>query len=307
MSDDIQNLRFEAGAYSYTGGQAINDFIVDYVNWVTPVNPNTSCFNNAARRAGRCYVGNYNQGVGSPGLKLSTWDYNFFVQDDFRITPRLTVNLGLRWEYISLPGTQFANNNATGTLAASTIIPNDLRTIGEATSTLPDDKDNFGPRIGVAYDVFGDGKTSFRGGYGIYFGRIQNSTIYNALVNTGNPGGQAQVVVSPTTLTNCFPVVPTAANPCAPVFPSVLNPANLGFVEGNIQYFSENFQAPKIHQYDVILEHQLMKNTVVSVSYIGSLGRNLPTFFDLNYAQSGTTTFNVTNGPFGGQTFTLPF
>src|SRR5690606_29152545 len=137
----------------------------------------------------KCYTSNYLQGFGSPGLKLTTWDYNFFVQDDFRINPRLTVNLGLRYEYIKMPEVQRPGSRTE-------VIPYDGRTIAEATSSLPSDTNNFGPRVGVAYDVFGDGKTSFRAGYGIYFGRIQSSTIYNAMINTGNPEGQALVSLS---------------------------------------------------------------------------------------------------------------
>ncbi len=305
VTDDIQNLRFEAGSYSYNN---INDFIVDYVNFRTPVTGATLC-ETSSRAAGRCYTSNYQQGIGSPGIKLTTYDYNFFAQDDFRITPRLTVNLGLRWEYIKLPKPTLTNTNTTGALTASNIIPNDGRTIGEATSTLANDKNNFGPRIGVAYDIFGDGKTSIRGGYGIYYGRIQNSTIYNALVNTGNPGGQSQVMIAATTITNCTPLVPTATTPCAPVFPNVYAASAIPFGAGAIQFFSRNFQAPLINQYDVILEHQISKNTVISVSYIGSLGRNLPTFFDLNYQRSTTapsTNYTVVGGPFGGQAFSLP-
>jgi hypothetical protein len=296
VSDDIQNLRFEAGAYSYNN---INDFIIDYLNFQSPFTVAPTCVN-STRTAGRCYTSNYQQGVGSPGLKLTTYDYNFFFQDDFRITPRLTVNLGLRWEYIALPEATLANNSTA-------TIPNDLRTVAEATSTLPDDKNNFGPRIGFAYDVFGDGKTSLRGGYGIYYGRIQNSTIYNALVNTGNSGGQAQVSIAPGTVTNCFPVVPTATTPCSPIFPNVLPSSSLTFSAGAIQFFQRDFQAPLINQYDIILERQIAKNTVVSVSYIGSLGRNLPTFIDQNLVRTGTTvTYTVNGGPFGGQTFALP-
>ncbi|HET9054115.1 MAG TPA: TonB-dependent receptor, partial [Cyclobacteriaceae bacterium] len=283
VSDTIDNLFTGAGSYSYNN---TGDFIIDYVNYIDGLPGTTACIN-TNRTVGKCYTSNYQQGFGFSGIKLQTWDYNFFVQDDFRINPRLTVNLGLRYEYIKMPEVQLPG-------PSNVVIPYDGRTVAEATSKLPEDKNNFGPRIGVAYDVFGDGRTSFRAGYGVYFGRIQSSTIYNAMINTGNPGGQTLLSLS-------------GSNASAPIFPEVLpdnTPATLG--ASAVQFFSENFQAPKIHQYDVILEHQLMKNTVVSVSYIGSLGRNLPTFFDLNNELTGSRTYTVNGGPFSGQTFTLP-
>ena len=300
VTDDTRNLRYETGGYSYNN---ITDFIIDYTNFRSPLAAATECTTSTAtvrRFVGRCYTSNYSQGVGTRGLKFSTNDLNLFAQDDFRITPRLTLNLGLRYEYIQIPDAALAFNNPA-------VIPNDGRTLAEATSTLPEDTNNFGPRVGFAYDVFGDGKTSLRGGYGIYYGRIQNSTIYNALVNTGNSNGQAQLSIAPTSAS-------------APIFPNILPANNATFTLGAIQFFQKNFQAPLINQYDIILERQISRNTVVSASYIGSLGRNLPTFVDQNIiscasrlptsatCQSGatSTTYTVNGGPFNGQSFVLP-
>jgi hypothetical protein len=115
------------------------------------------------------------------------------------------------------------------------------------------------------------------------------------LLIPGNPGGQAQLNISATD-----PLL-------APVFPNILPTNNLTFRAGAIQFFQEDFQAPLIHQYDMIVEREIFDNTVVSASYIGSLGRNLPTFIDQNLARTGTfTTFSIVGGPNAGETFTLP-
>jgi len=171
-------------------------------------------------------------------------------------------------------------------------IPNTGRTLNQATSNLPSDKNNFGPRAGFAIDLTGDGKTSLRGGYGLYYGRIINSTISNALVNTGGTNGQTQVSLSGAVAT-------------APIFPNVLASAPAG--AGEIQFFSANFQAPQIHQGDLIFERQIGRNTAVSASYLLSLGRHLPTFLDRNLiAPTDNVAFTVVGGPYAGQTVTIP-
>jgi hypothetical protein len=97
-----------------------------------------------------------------------------------------------------------------------------------------------------------------------------------------------------------------ATNICAPAFPNILTPACASFALGAVQFFQRKFQAPLINQYDVVLERQIAKNTAVSVSYVGSLGRSLPTFVDTNYQPTGSTTFTVSGGPSDGKSFTLP-
>ena len=139
---------------------------------------------------------------GQPAAALSTTDYNFYVQYDWKFLPRVTFNGGLRYEYQQLP--EAVNPNPS-----TDVIPNIGRTLNQATSKLPNDKNNFGPRLGFAIDATGDGKTAIRGGYGLYYGRIINSTVYNALVNTGATGSISQTQVS-------LPATNAAAPVCMP-------------------------------------------------------------------------------------------
>jgi outer membrane receptor protein involved in Fe transport len=285
VHDILDNLRFEGGAYSYSN---IDDFIIDYLNWKSPLanipcsstNPVRTAVNGtpaaATRFQGRCYTSNYQQAFGPTKFQFSTNDYNFFVQDDWRVSPRLTVNLGLRYEYEQLPTPQIPN----------AAVPQ--------TFEFPSDKNNFGPRFGFAYALTNDGKTSVRGGYGIYYGRIINSTIANAITNTGNPAGQFQFSIS-------------GSSTSAPIFPNVLSSAAAGGTTA-IQFFQHNYQNPTIHQADIIFEREIARNTVVSVSGLLSLGRYLPDFVDTNLNFPTTTRkLNFVDGPLAGQTAVIPF
>jgi hypothetical protein len=282
VKDTLSNLRYESGAFSYNN---INDFIIDYTNWKVGLPSTVPCVAFSTRTRGKCYTSNYQQGFGVPGAELSSTDYNFYGQFDWRFRPRVMINLGLRYEYQGMPAVQIPNPSTLP-------IPNTNLTLNQATSQLPNNKTNFGPRIGFSIDLTGNGKTSLRAGYGIYYGRIINSTIYNALVNTGATGGQFQVSISPTSST-------------APIFPNVLSSAPASTAA--IQFFSSNYKNPMIHQADLSFERELVRNTTVSVSYLMSLGRRLPTFLDRNLSYpTATQAFTVVGGPFDGQTVTIP-
>jgi hypothetical protein len=256
VSDLLDNLFQNAGAYTYNN---LHDFLTDRA---IPTAKNYARFN---------------QGFGPTAFKFSTNDYNFFAQDDFRITPELTVNIGLRYEYQQL---------------ASPQIPNPLE---PRTARFPSDKNNFGPRVGFAYAWGGKSNTVVRGGYGIYYGRIINSTLSNAITNTGVAEGQRQFEFLPST-------------PGSPTLPGVFSEAPGGSgTRPDIVIFADELNNPMIHQADMILEREIAKNLVVSVSGLLSIGRSLPTFVDVNLNRPTVFrryTFN--GGPFSGQTLDLP-
>ena len=260
-NDTLDNLFQEGGVYAYNSRA---DFISDYE------------LNIKLARAARNYS-TFSQGIGTAAFTFATVDYAAFVQDAWHVTPRVTLNLGLRYEYQQMPDPQIAN-------------PLEPR-----TSVFPTDKNNWGPRIGVNWDARGDGNTVVRGGYGIFYGRIINSTISNAITNTGLTTGQLQL-----------PFQPTTAG--APTYPSIL-PSVSGRppTPPSIVFFEPGTQNPTIHQFDLIFDQKIAANTVFSASYVGSQGRHLPVFLDQNLTPtSSTVSYAVSGGPLDGQTQTVP-
>lgn len=286
VNDLVDNLVSEEGSYAYS---TINDFIMDYVNLATSgaLRAASRVCTGSTRLAGQCYNGNYIQAFGPSAFKFTTNDYNLFIQDEWRYTSRFTMNLGLRYEYEKLPGTQISNELPN--LASLPFGP-------EQTKTLPADRNNFGPRLGFAWDITGNGKNALRGGYGIYYGRIINSTIFNAIANTGTIQGQQTFAINPAT---------TPAT--APVFAATFATATGTTAPPNIVVFDPNMEAPLIHEGDLVFERLVARNTVVSAAYVFSLGRDLPTFIDVNLPAPTSRTYTIVGGDFNGQTVTSPF
>jgi hypothetical protein len=195
--------------------------------------------------------------------------------------PRLTVNLGLRWDHESLP---------------SPILPNPAL---PQTTSFPTDNKDLGPRFGFAWDVTGKGTTVIRGGYGLYFGRITNEQIYDAMTQTGNAGSQLSPTIFPT-LSSGAPVAGV------PNYPNVLPSYNASVGQANITYFPSDMRLPAAEEFDGVIEHELWHNTSISLSYIGSVGRFLPIGIDTNLNAPGTITYTVVGGPLAGQKVTEP-
>ncbi len=240
-----------------------------------------------------CYS-SFVQGFGPPIFAVSTFDYGVFGQDSWKLSPRLTLELGVRYDYEKLPGAG-ANANLTtaATLGTLTFTPY------AALTNSPSDKNNFGPRVGFAYDVYGTGKTVLRGGFGMYYGRITNGVLLNVLLNTGSPLGQYTASLKP-----------NAAG--APVFPNIIGSANPPTPAS--YYLDSHLQNPLVQQFDLIVQQEISRGTILSVSYLGALGRDLTNYINTNLDPTTMipTTITVADpsgkGPLGptGKQFVVP-
>ena len=221
----------------------------------------------------------------------------FYVQDNFRFTPRLTLNYGLRWDYYGVIGEK--NNRL------SILDPNPtsggLRFVGSQglSSLYPKDYNNFGPRIGLAWDAFGTGRTVVRAGWGLAYDAFSQDFFAGQLpfntFNPGpafNPGGPSPILFS-------FSPVSTITTG-DPVFPAS------DFSDSDVFTVSQKLRTPYMQNFNLNVQQQLSSDVAFQIGYVGSIGRKLFTYSDINQGlpnTDGARPFD--NGPFApsGGTF----
>jgi hypothetical protein len=228
--------------------------------------------------------------------------YESFLQDDWKIRPNLTLNLGVRWSAIVQPydtedvltnfdPSRFDQSRAYQISSANVRVPgtgDPLNGIIVAADTSPYGRRvtdtqwfNFGPRAGFAWDPFGDGKTAVRGGYGMYYDRtLVGIALQNAFVN---PPFAVQSAFSASGGSG-----PTLSNPTAG------SARDNETVVANLIAMSPDFKIPTTHQWSIGVQHELPYRFNVDVAYVGSAGRNLLRAYDINQTPVGTT--SPTNG-----------
>ena len=197
--------------------------------------------------------------VGNASFVYNTFNrFGLFVQDDWQVTRKLTINAGLRWDYYG--GVAFNQSYSPTYVFLQSVLPS------FAGKQTQNQKTNFGPRLGFAYDPIGNGKTVIRGGYGLYFNWPIESSVFTILGRNPNPEVIGYLVNDPTGILNPDgsyyqygqPLPPNQLVPSAfPLQNAVVDPTNV---------------APRYQQATIGFEREVAPNTVFAADYIWSRG-----------------------------------
>lgn len=253
-------------------------------------------------------------GVFDRALRVN--DLSGFVQDDWKVTDRLTLNLGARYDFYGYPVDTrgrlvnfIPEQFRQGTTAAPAGAPNGFVQAGNGTlagvpavndTLIPSDKNNFSPRLGFAYRLNDAGTLAIRGGYGLYYDRFSTRYANTQLLNypylalaVGLPGIFRTLAdpFIPVPQPGAFPVNPTIPSPLSPLSPAVGVPISGIFIDPKLR-------TPYVQQFNANVQWEFYKDYLLEVGYVGSKGTKLLQVITLNQPvyNSATNTFVA---PFG--------
>lgn len=224
----------------------------------------------------------------------STFYNSFYAEDQFRVDPRFTLSYGLRYEPF-LPWKD--KNNLINTVVPgqqSTIDPTAPPGIvypgdkGISAGIAPANLSNFAPRVGFAWDVFGDGKTSVRGGYGLFYNAINADSMaqYNPPFS-GTLNAYHGDIANPFTSTGVPnpPVTPSGKFGCTPIptYP-FYSCADFPLPVTGL-YMNTKLRLPYYSEFDLSIQRQITPSTMIEASYVGNVGKDITSGIPNNPAQ----------------------
>lgn len=217
------------------------------------------------------------------GTLETFWQHerSLYIQDDWKIHPRVTLNLGLRWDGIWNPDPQFPILGTQVALGRPRIENGVLtQAVGPPPQGIPDDLDNIAPRIGVSWDATGDGKTIVRGGFGIYYAAPATIYLASILSGTGFRGADTSIPFNTATgmdtlgLGLTYPnTLPTELDPAVPAelaILQILSPPNIVFADPELE-------SVRVMNFQVGVEREIVPNISVSGTYVHNRSENLRT------------------------------
>lgn len=290
------------GRYLYANSTAAGhagslvDFLTDYT-YNSANYPNGGCPSVYSQPHYFCFS-NFTQTFGNvPETRFHTAEWSAFVSDRWRVTPRLHINAGARYEWNRLPPPQHPNASIDAVFGSFA-----------ATQTMPSDTNNLAPFAGISYAP--TSSTVVRVAYGFQFSSIPGTTIQRALANTAQTASQTQLRITPRTIIDpaCASYGTNFGYPatyiCAPFGPL----ASVGAAWA----FSRSFQMPAVQTAELSVSQQLANRTNISGGYILALSRELTDTVDLNIAPStSNVAFRIVRnggeaGASGGGVFHVP-
>jgi hypothetical protein len=231
-----------------------------------------------------------------------SWETGYFAQDDWRVNSRLTLNLGLRYDFYTWPyeihNLQSNWDPTNGTL----VVPG---TPGWPRSLVDNDKNNFAPRVGFAYNLDGNGKTVVRGGYGIFYfldrGGVGNQlsnnpdfngiSTYQACPSTNNINNCADPTGARVTLSGQGPAGNNDWTLATAALPAPVNNVDINApTHVNVIYVPRDSPNSSVQQWNIGVERSLGADTALNVAYVGTKMDNLATGFNANAVPLGGTT-----------------
>jgi len=205
------------------------------------------------------------QAQGDSSRQTFQTSHGFYAQDSFQASRKLTVNYGLRWDYYGVIGEE---QNRFSLFDAATA------SVRRVTQLYPKDWNNVSPRLSAAWDTMGDGKTVVRAGWGLYYDAFSQDFFVGQLpFNTFNPGPAYNDI-----LFSFSPV--STLTPGGTVFTD--------FAATDVFTVDQKLETPWVMNYNVNVQRQLGAHAAAQVGYVGSLGRHLFRYRDLNQANPAT-------------------
>lgn len=269
LEKDAQStLLNDYGVFSFTSstaartGKALSDFVLGRPN---TMNQDAPVYANA----------NY-------------WNFGFFVQDDYRVTPRFTLNLGLRYDVQTPPTdtmdriTQFrlgVQSQVSPKSLTGQLFPGDP---GVPRGGVYTRKTHFSPRVGFVWDPVGNGRTVFHAAAGLFYGTISGNEW--ELPSNFQPFSVRARYTHVVSMTDVYATDPTDFPGGVSPYPYYYDPANPRYIKPSaLVGFSADYVWPQDYQFNFGIQQQIGNSLAVSASYVASLNRHLPLLIEHNY------------------------
>ncbi|MGZ4835390.1 MAG: TonB-dependent receptor [Terriglobales bacterium] len=260
VADHVISMFSQFPTYSYSavsgGANALTLFALDY-NGTTP--------------QGNQAWTSYSQTVGNRQIDYDLWETSLYAQDQWRLTPKLTITPGLRFEHTTIPQPTVCNP----------LFPQ--------TCKIPDSHNsNVAPRFGIAYAL--NSKTAIHAGYGMFFNRFTTAAIENLLITNGvyQLGYSNPTIVGGSGANSTYNQPGHGFLGCLPTFPNLLpfsfvaTGACAKTITPSVIYADNTYRPAYSEQATLAVDRELFKNTSLSVSYVWSRSLHIPVSYDTN-------------------------